>query len=231
VCINITDAHAVKLISIDELQNLFVRGEARLRQVLQSAYDKIALPEIPQRKLTDDEGMRENDAEIEEVHERLVRSVQMMHPDRNVDQDHPRFDRRLEGMLRLGSLPPKRASRRALSLSIKALSASRTNADFSRSPVKAWALANNSSSSASVVRIIASIRCQNYHHLMSISMPLGHDQCICASERSRHNHAQTARPSPVTDPRYRLSQRRMKPSSPWGMKMIMAMKMMPTGMR
>ena len=32
-------------------------------------------------------------------------------------------------------------------------------------------------------------------------------------------------------PAYWLSQRRMKPSRPWGMKMIMAMKMIPTGMR
>jgi hypothetical protein len=45
--------------------------------------------------------------------------------------------RRLGGALRVVSLPPRSAKRRALSRSMSALSASRTRFDFSISPVRA----------------------------------------------------------------------------------------------
>ena len=61
---------------------------------------------------------------------------------------------RLRGTgLRSGSLPPSRASLRALSRSINAFNASRTSADFSFTPVKASAFSSNASSRVKVVRI------------------------------------------------------------------------------
>src|SRR6478736_6236119 len=78
----------------------------------------------------------------------------MVHPDGRIDQDQADLARRRGGAFRSGSLPPRRASLRALSRSMSALSASRTRLDFSFKPVKACALATSSSSSASVVRII-----------------------------------------------------------------------------
>src|SRR5437016_5171925 len=76
----------------------------------------------------------------------------MIDPDRCIDQDH--LNRRRGGALRLGWVPPIRASRRALSRWIKAFSASLISADFSRTPVNSCALAITSSSSATVVRIV-----------------------------------------------------------------------------
>src|SRR3982074_3452536 len=77
----------------------------------------------------------------------------MVDPDGRIDQDHVELDRRRGGALRQRSLPPRRANRRALSRSMRALSASRTRLDFSFKPVKAWALATSSSSRARVVRM------------------------------------------------------------------------------
>jgi hypothetical protein len=50
-------------------------------------------------------------------------------------------------------VPPKDASLRALSRSMRALSASRINAVFSSTPVNYWAVRTRSSSSAIVVLI------------------------------------------------------------------------------
>jgi hypothetical protein len=82
-----------------------------------------------------------------------IAGPQMVDPNRGIDQDHPGIGRRRAGACSPGSLPPKRASRRALSRSIKAFNASRTKLDFSVNPVNAWALAISSSSRARVVRI------------------------------------------------------------------------------
>jgi hypothetical protein len=62
-----------------------------------------------------------------------------------------------------GSLPPKFASLFALSLSIKAFSASFTKLDFSYKLVNAWAFASNSSSKTMVV-LMADLR--NDHRMM-----------------------------------------------------------------
>jgi hypothetical protein len=135
VGIDIADANPLKLMSINEFQNLLVGGDTRLRQSMQLAYSKMTLLQIAQGELANHKGMRENGSDIEQAHKDLVRGAQMMHPDGRIDQDHAGFERRLLGVLSAGSVPPKRARRRALSRSIKALSASRTMADFSRSPV------------------------------------------------------------------------------------------------
>jgi hypothetical protein len=81
--------------------------------------------------------MDQDGATIEKVSERAVPTPQMVNPDRFIDQNQVIFGRRRGDALRLRSLPPSRASRRALSRSIKALSASRTGRDFSFRPVKA----------------------------------------------------------------------------------------------
>ena len=124
-------------VAINEPQNLFGRSDLRLRQILQIAKNKFALPQIAEGKFASHKRMTKNQTEVEQAHQRLVNGPQMLHPDRSIDQNHLRADRRRGGATRSGSLPPNRANRRALSRSIRALSASRTKADFSRSPVKA----------------------------------------------------------------------------------------------
>src|SRR5258708_7396424 len=102
----------------------------------------------------------------------------MIDPDGRIGQDHVELDRRRGGAFRPGSLPPRRANRRALSRSMRALSASRTKLDFSFKPVKARALATSSSSRASVVRIF---RVSNGGTLLS-----SFDVCFNASPRPPH---------------------------------------------
>src|SRR5271154_4575203 len=97
--------------------------------------------------------MGQNLSGVEQSDESAVALAQMVDPHRRVGQYHLCTARLRRGALRSGELPPSRANRRAASRSIKALSASRTSADFSFSPVNSCALANKSSSSANVVRI------------------------------------------------------------------------------
>ena len=104
-------------------------------EVLVRRNDEITLPEIAEGEFTGHEGMPEDPSAIEEPAEPGISSLQMTDPDRGVDQYHSGFSRSRGAATRSGWLPPKRASRRALSRSISALSASRTNADFSRRPV------------------------------------------------------------------------------------------------
>src|SRR5262245_62184909 len=97
--------------------------------------------------------MREDQAGLEQRRKLAIARTQMVDPDRRIDQDHGRVARWRGGAFSLDWVPPSRASRRALSRSIRALSASRTSADLCFTPVKACAFAMSSSSSARVRRI------------------------------------------------------------------------------
>ena len=101
----------------------------------------------------------------------------MIDPNATIDQNHFAADRRRTGISRSGSLPPSRARRRALSRSMRALSASRTSWDFSLRPVNACAFASCSSSSTIVVRTSTPFRLEAhiYHHMMPVSMHGGHE--------------------------------------------------------
>src|SRR5260370_24871415 len=151
--VDISDAAPEQGVAIDEMQDLRICGDARARQVRHGVQHGLALTQIAQSEFADDEGVGQNHSGVEPAGKRLVARAKMVDPDGRIDQDHAEADRRRGGASRPGSLPPRRASRRALSRSMRALSASRTRLDFSLRPVKAWALATSSSSSASVVRI------------------------------------------------------------------------------
>jgi hypothetical protein len=122
---------------VDEMEHFVLCGRDGLGQNLQSAQNEAALPQITQRKLAYHKRMNQNLSGVEQMHKGLLARAQMIDPHRRVDQYHFRLGRRRRGVVRLGSLPPKRANRRAPSRSIKALSASRTKADFSFKPVNA----------------------------------------------------------------------------------------------
>src|SRR5262249_54597333 len=122
-------------VMVDEMQDLLVGGHARAWQVRQGAKHDLAPTQIAQGDLADDKGVRQNQARIQQRGKRMVAGSQVIDPDGSVDQDHAGDGRRRRGAFRLGSVPPRRASRRALSRSINALSASRTKLDFSFSSV------------------------------------------------------------------------------------------------
>src|SRR3981081_1395306 len=107
---------------------------------------------MTKRHFADHEGMNEYLTRIELRLQRLVLAPQMIDPNRGIRQDHlPK--RRRGGAFSRGEVPPSRARRRALSRSIKALSASLTRADFSSMFVSSWAMASISSSRVTVVRM------------------------------------------------------------------------------
>jgi hypothetical protein len=128
--VDIPDTQPKQRPPIDEVKHFLVRGDGYLWQFSQGVQNNITLPETAESEFTRHEGMPEDPSAIEEPAERRIASPQVVDPDRCVDQDHSGFGRRLGGPDSSGSLPPRRASRRALSRSINALSASRTSADF-----------------------------------------------------------------------------------------------------
>jgi hypothetical protein len=152
--IDIPDSEACQRMLFDEQQHLRLCGDCRMRQVMQCRKDRFALPKMPERNFPDDERMGQYVARLEQCREYLVAIPQMIHPNGRIDKDQQGFARRRGAIFALGSVPPRCASRRALSRSINAFRASRTRADFSSRPVNARALARSSSSRAIVVRMI-----------------------------------------------------------------------------
>jgi hypothetical protein len=135
--IDVADASAVEPEVIYEAQDLIVTCDVGSGQILQIGENGFTLAQNSQSKLADNEGMGENHPAIQQFRQFRVAVPQMVYPDRRVDQDHLRVDRRRGTFRSAFSLPPSLASRRALSRSIRAFNASRTNADFSVIPVNA----------------------------------------------------------------------------------------------
>ena len=99
--------------------------------------------------------MYDGSAALEEIDKLCIAAAQVVDPYRGVDQDQGLVSERLRGeAFRLGCVPPRRASRLALSRSISAFKPSRTIADRSKGPASRVALASKSSSIVIVVRTI-----------------------------------------------------------------------------
>src|ERR1700731_4685946 len=151
--VDITDATAEQPFVPDELQHLRICSRSDQGQVREAAQDRLTLAKMSEGEFTNDKGMRENTAIVEQGAQFRIRFAQMVYPDRGVDKDHRAGGRRRGGAFACLSLPPRRASRRALSRSMRAFRPSRTRPDFSFRPVNAWASATSLSSRARVVRI------------------------------------------------------------------------------
>src|ERR1022692_3111308 len=83
----------------------------------------------------------------------LVSRTEMVDPNRGIRENQ--FGRPLRRgiFFNSGIVPPRDANLRALSRSMRALRASRSNAVFSATPVNSWAMRTRSSSNATVVLI------------------------------------------------------------------------------
>jgi hypothetical protein len=92
----------------------------------------------------------------EERNECRLRGMEVVDPDRSVDQDHLAPSRRRGAAVAPLSEPPRAARRLALSTRIKVSSPSRKSADLSVIPVNSVARAKSSSSMVTVVLIEAS---------------------------------------------------------------------------
>jgi predicted nucleic acid-binding protein len=119
VGIDIADAAPEQRMTIDQAEHFLVLGNDRLRQVAQVAEKGIPRSQIAEREFADHKRVSEDLASVEERRELLIACVQMLDPDRCIDQDHSGFGRRRGIGLRSGWLPPRRASRRAASRSTR----------------------------------------------------------------------------------------------------------------
>jgi hypothetical protein len=153
VSIDVTDPQTGKRMAVNETERFVVARCGRLRKIQQRIDNNLPLAQRAERDFTDDVRMRQHFAPLEELAEDYIARTKMIDPDRRIDQDHLADGRRRGTSLSRGSLPPSRASRRALSRSINAINASRMSAVLSRKPVRDSAFARSPSSKANVVRI------------------------------------------------------------------------------
>jgi hypothetical protein len=152
--VDIADTEPCQFLPFDEMQDFLICRDTCPGQVFQGGQNDPVLPQMAKCQLSDNEGVQQDMAGFKQFRDRLIACPQMIHPDRCIEQDQAGSGRRREAIASSGSVPPNRASRRALSRSISALSASRTTAVFSVRPVNACALARRLSSRARVVRMI-----------------------------------------------------------------------------
>src|SRR5262249_15874375 len=141
-------------VTINKINDFLIFGGQGVRHIAQGVQHGTALAQVAQRQFTDHEGMHGYLPCLQPFLQPGIAVAGMLDHHRGIGQSHDvLWGRWRRGAFSFGWLPPRSASLRALSRSISALSASRTRDDFSLSPVKAWALAINSSSRASVVRM------------------------------------------------------------------------------
>ena len=115
------------------MHDLVVGGGDRRRKRRQEIENLAAVLEIAACELSDDERVNEHDPLVENIREAGHPSSEMFHPDGRVNQDHE--TRRRGAVRRRGSLPARRARRRAFSRAISARSPSCTSSVRSRRPV------------------------------------------------------------------------------------------------
>jgi len=152
------EAAAHQSMGIDERNGFLLSGNAGLRKRAEKGQDSGPVANRPARELPDDEGMTNDFAIVKQRLEMCIPVMEMIYPDRGVDEDH-----RYAALLRRGtgwrslSLPPSLASRFALSLAIRYSSPILTSAVFSLTPVSSDALAIRVSSMLIVVLICISM--------------------------------------------------------------------------
>lgn len=149
------DASTVEPLSLDEPEELTLLDHWRPRQGCQKVEHLASVPKVPAGKLANCERMDDSDPTLQIVGQPWFTLAKVLDPDRRID-DHAEA-RRLRGDERVGSEPPRAASRRALSRSTKAWRPAWTNAVFSSIPVAWRASSIRSSRRFSVVRICFSM--------------------------------------------------------------------------
>ncbi|MCB1906881.1 MAG: hypothetical protein KDH15_05880 [Rhodocyclaceae bacterium] len=151
--VKVADPHAAQGVLPDEQAHFIIGGDVDLRQPLQRVGHFAAMSEIAERQLRIHHRMTRHPAVVEDSDEIVVDLPEVVDPDRRIDQDHAGSERRRGVAFGSGPVPPRRARRFALSRSIIARSAYRTNADSAEAPVGSCAFDIRSSSMARVVRV------------------------------------------------------------------------------
>jgi hypothetical protein len=159
VGIDQADALRVELSHFDQLTDFWEFGDRQLGKEFKRCEGHHAIPETAQSQLRNDEGVHHDSAGFQQGRNFLVCGLEMFDPDVRVDEDgsicgsHFRGSLRRGILCRSGMVPPSAASLLAASRRTSCARASRISADFSLTPVYAWALRMRSSSSVTVVRV------------------------------------------------------------------------------
>jgi hypothetical protein len=163
-------------VPFNHLQYLIMRSLKTYAQITQQAKYLFAVLQITASQLTQNHRVTTHSTSLQKSNQRGIARAQMVNPHRGIHQHHHALSAcvksvwRREGTTKLGSEPPNRDNRFALSRSIKAFKPSRKTVDFSLIPVSSVALANKASSIFKVVRITKLQKHQNKHHCMLILM-------------------------------------------------------------
>lgn len=188
--VNVANPSARKTTAGNENQYFLMTSLWDSRKIVPQFQQLITIVQVATCQFADHHWMHAHPPLCQQLIEPLVAMPQMIDPDRGIDKNHiaSQPDRRLEIGSSPGSLPPRAARRRALSRSIRAFRPSRSNADFSCTPVNVTARSNNRSSMVRVVRISQVLWHQNSHQFTSNHMRSlnAESHWISAAEDSFH---------------------------------------------
>ena len=129
------DTQTIQSPTLNHPPHLAELRHPHLRQSIQQRQSPGTLPQRSQRQLRDDQRMDRDIPSPQFLTQFFVASPQVVNPDRGIRENHFRPALRRGTLFSPGIVPPRDASRRALSRSIRAFSASRINAVFSATPV------------------------------------------------------------------------------------------------
>jgi hypothetical protein len=140
----------------------------KLVEVGQQFEHDVSLLDRTERQFLDHVRMTTNLVNAQKFDKLGLVNMQVVNPDRSVDQDHRDGARRRGAAVARGSVPPSAANRRALSTRMSVSKPWRSSVDFSFVPVSSAAFASNASSMVTVVLIDPPH--QYMHRLMHIMM-------------------------------------------------------------
>ena len=111
-----TDSQSEELVLVDESHDLVVCCDDSNRKVSHGIENRCPVAQAAQSQFSDHKWMAKDLALIEEADKFFVATTKVVNPDGCVDQNHwPGSAWRRDTFSRLGSLPPSKARRRALS--------------------------------------------------------------------------------------------------------------------
>jgi hypothetical protein len=151
-----TQSTPPQLTPIHQRYYFLMRQEREPVEVLEEDQHTIALLDRPKRQFLDHSRMTSDQVVTEKRNKRRLGGMEVVNPDRSIDQDHLAPSRRRGAAVAWLSEPPRAAKRLALSTRIRVSSPSRKSADLSVMPVNSAARAKSSSSIVTVVLIEAS---------------------------------------------------------------------------
>jgi hypothetical protein len=153
--VDVSDPFAKQAVPLDELHRFVVGRDHGPRKIVEQFKERLAIFQAAACDLPHDEGMHHHGCTLKQGDKPKIATAQVIHPHRRIHEDQAARSARLRGAAwSSGCVPPKRASRLALSRSIKAFKLSLKMAVRSIGPINLLALASNSSSMLSVVRML-----------------------------------------------------------------------------